>query len=238
MLDPAAYHDALERDAASFIEVVRTSDAAARVPACPGWDLTALARHLGAVHRWATAVLLTGREGDLEAGPDDPDDLVPWLREGAAALVGTLRSVDPDGPTWTFGPPPHRTAFWGRRQAQETAIHLVDAQQAAGLPVTLPTQLAADGVDEVVTMFFPRQVRLGRIPPLDQGMRLDLVDVPGVSGVLAGDGTDPNAAAAATLRGPAADVLLVLWGRSAPDTLTIDGDPDVVRSVLAAGITP
>ena len=28
----------------------------------------------------------------------------------------------------------------------------------------LPERLAADGVDEVVTMFFPRQVRLGGSP--------------------------------------------------------------------------
>ena len=42
----------------------------------------------------------------------------------------------------------------------------------------------------------------------------------------------------ATLTGTAADVLLVLWGREALATLDVDGDSEVARSVLAAGITP
>jgi uncharacterized protein (TIGR03083 family) len=237
MLTPSEYHEALERDAAAFVEAVRTADPAGPVPACPGWGLADLGRHLGSVHRWAREAVLTGHAGVEPPGPEDREALVAWLAEGAAALVATLRDTDPQAPTWTFGPPPHRVAFWGRRQAHETAMHLVDAQQSAGLPVRMDAHLAADGVLEVTTMFFPRQVRLGRIAPLQDGLRIVLTDAPETA-VLAGDGTDPDAPATTTVTGSAADILLVLWGRAGLATLAVDGDPDIARSVLAAGITP
>jgi uncharacterized protein (TIGR03083 family) len=237
MLTPSEYHDALERDAAAFVEVVRTADAAGPVPACPGWGLADLGRHLGSVHRWARDAIRTGRAGAEPLGPADRVELIAWLTEGADALVATLRDTDPEAPTWTFGPPPHRVSFWGRRQAHETTIHLVDAQQSAGRPVRLDGRLAADGVMEVATMFFPRQVRLGRIAPLQVGLRIVLTDAPETA-VLAGDGTDRDAPTAATITGTAADVLLVLWGRAELSSLAVDGDPGIARSVLAAGITP
>ena len=38
--------------------------------------------------------------------------------------------------------------FWGRRRAHEAAVHLADAQLAAGRDVDLAPDVAADGVDE------------------------------------------------------------------------------------------
>lgn len=237
MLTPAQYHDALARDAADFIGIIQSADPDAPVPACPGWALADLGRHLGSVHRWALDTILTGRPGAEPIGPDDHSALVSWLGEGAGTLLDALRSTDPESPTWTFGPPPHRVAFWGRRQAHETAIHLVDAQQSAGLPIRMEPLLAADGVVEVATMFFPRQVRLARIAPLRQGLRIVLTDAPATA-VLAGDGTDDSTPTAATITGPAVDVLLALWGRADLTCLDVEGDGDVAVSVLAAGITP
>jgi uncharacterized protein (TIGR03083 family) len=238
MLTPPEYCEALERDARAFVDIVRSADATAPVPACPGWQLADLGRHLGSVHRWALGAIRTGQPGDLPTGPTDHPALVAWLTDGAQALVDALRTTDPDAPTWTFGPPPRRVSFWARRQAHETAMHLVDAQQAAGRPVRMDPHLAADGVAEVVTMFFPRQVRLERIPPLARGLRVVLSDAPAATLVLAGDGTDPEAATAATITGPAVEVLLALWGRGGVDGLHVDGDRDLALSVLAAGITP
>jgi len=239
MLTPAEYHEALERDAADFIGIIQAADPDAQVPACPGWVLTDVGRHLGSVHRWARDAIIIGCPGDQPIGPDDQQALVAWLRDGADALVATLRNTDPESPAWTFGPSPHRVAFWGRRQAHETAMHLVDAQQSAGLPVRMDPALAADGVVEVATMFFPRQVRLARLAPLRDGLRIVLTDAP-VTAVLAGDGTDGSAPTAATITGPAVDVLLALWGRAALSSLDVDvhGDADVAMSVLSAGITP
>ena len=238
MLTSAEYHAALDRDSGAFIDIVRTADLESTVPACPGWTLRDLGRHLGGVHRWALEAVLAGRSGDVPNGPTDREPLVDWLEQGAAALLDGLRNSDPDAPTWTFGRPPRRVSFWSRRQAHETSIHLVDAQQAVGDRGWLDPRLAADGVDEVVTMFFPRQVRLDRIPPLSHGIRLVATDAVGPTWILSGDGTDPSASTDATITGPAEEVLLALWGRADLDGLVVEGDPAVVRSVLWAGITP
>jgi uncharacterized protein (TIGR03083 family) len=238
LLTPDAYCDALERDAAAFIDIVRSADPQSPVPACAGWRLVDLGCHLGSVHRWARAAIVTGVAGEPPTPPDRHEDLAAWLTEGAAALLTTLRTTDPDAPAWTFGPPPRQVSFWARRQAHETAVHLVDAQQAAGRPARMDAALAADAVAEVVTMFFPRQVRLERIPPLVHGLRLVLADAAGTSFVLAGDGTDPGAPTSATVTGSAADLALVLWGRVELDALEIEGDRDVALAVLTTGITP
>jgi uncharacterized protein (TIGR03083 family) len=230
------YHASLEADAEAFAALVRSGDPDRPVRSCPGWTLRDLARHLGGIHRWATQAIRTGAPGQQPSGPEDRGALTDWFVEGATLLLETLRATDPDAPAWTFGPHPRTASFWSRRQAQETAVHLWDARKSQGLPSPLDADLAADGVDEVATVFFPRQVRLGRIPPLGRGVRLLLDDGP--SSLLAGDGTDPDAPAAATLAGPADRLLLALWGRAGVDGLRVTGDPGAVQDLLAAGITP
>jgi hypothetical protein len=136
-------------------------------------------------------------------------------------------------------------------------MHAVDAAQAqaqaqaragtgtgtgAGQASAMATDLALDGIDEVVTMFFPRQVHRSRIEPL--GCSLALVpDDGGVRWVLAGDGSTPSddlPGAEATLRGPAAVLLGVLWKRLplATTGVAVEGDPAAAQAVLAARLTP
>ena len=57
--------------------------------------------------------------------------------------------------------------MWARRQAHETAIHRVDAQLAAGIPVTAcAPAFAADGIDELLVLFVPRRgAKLRADPP-------------------------------------------------------------------------
>jgi hypothetical protein len=136
----------------------------------------------------------------------------------------------------------------------ETAVHLWDAEGALGTPGPVEEELAADGVDEVVRMFFPRQVRLGRTEPLRRALAVEVVSarasaqelVAGDGGpltwVLAGDGTRPELPPPpeAMVSGPAEAVLLVLWGRLplTDPRVVVTGDLAVAREVLAAGITP
>ena len=238
MLSVDEYQSVLERDSTIVEGLLRTADLSASVPGCPGWNVADLARHLGGVHRWAHDALITGAAGERPQGPDGRDDLVAWFAEGASRLVALLRRTDPNSPAWTFGPPPRTAAFWSRRQAHETSMHLGDAQRALDLPFVTNAEFAADGVDEIATMFFPSRVRRGVTPVLERGLRVVLTDLGDTAFVIAGDGTDPTAPTAATLRGPAADVLLVLWGRASVESLIVEGDPAVVDEVLAAGITP
>jgi uncharacterized protein (TIGR03083 family) len=254
LLSPAEHLTRLGSAADRFTEVLATADLASAVPSCPGWDLTRLAWHLGDVHRWARRAIVDGHPGDApdEVGPRDRDELVAWYREGADGLLDALRSADPASGCWTFGPKPRTASFWFRRQDHETWMHLWDAANAAaaasGGPPTghdafLDPALAADGIDEVATMFLPRQVRLERIPPLPRALALQPDDAAG-GWVLAGDGTGPVAgtdvSADACLRGPAEVLLLLLWKRVdlADPRIVLDGDPVAAQEVLFSALVP
>ena len=52
-------------------------------------------------------------------------------------------------------------------------MHAWDIWAAVGRDVGYDEVLALDGIDEVVTMFVPRQVRLGRIGPLTRSLAME-----------------------------------------------------------------
>ncbi len=139
------------------------------VPACPGWTFRQLATHVGRGHRWAAQIVATRATvpvstRDVPNGklPDDPAQHGPWLKESADLVAEAVTAVG-DEPVWTFtGPRPAR--WWARRRAHEAAVHLADAQLAAGQDVDLDPGFAADGVDEwlglvVATTIDPARAR-------------------------------------------------------------------------------
>lgn len=199
--------------------VLAVGDLAAGVTGCPGWTLADLGAHIGGVYRFATAGL-DGRGVEIaEPAIERRDELLAWFDGGAAALLERLRGIaQSDGweePAWTLAPPAS-AMFWARRQHHETALHLWDALDSQGATraeaaVGLDPESAADGIDEVATMFFPRQVRLGRMAPLPQSLTIRLPDRPDV--VLAADPAAPAAPSDAMLEGDPAAVLLALWKR-------------------------
>ncbi|MBI1377269.1 MAG: maleylpyruvate isomerase family mycothiol-dependent enzyme [Frankiales bacterium] len=237
VLDRDAYLTSLERDSAAFADLLAEADLAAPVPHCPGWTVTDLALHLSGVHRWARTAVVTAAPGEEPVGPSDRDGLVAWCRAGSAELLETLRTTDPSTPVWHFGPKPRVASFWVRRQAHETAVHLGDLRRAAGRDAPMDPELAADGVDEVVTVFFPRQVRLGRTPPVELAVAVTLTDTGG-SWVVSGDGLTPGSDPVAGVEGSAYDVLHALWHRADADALRIVGDEAAARAVLAAALAP
>ena len=220
----------LRRSTDDVAQVLRTGDVSARVPACPGFDLAGLAAHLGGVHRWATAALATTTAPSLrDAGPAEGQHLADWYAGTARGLLDALQATDPATPCFTFGPP-RTAAFWLRRQVHETAIHLFDAWSAVGSASDLDAQLSADGIDEVLTVFLPRQVALGRTPAVEQPVALHAIDTGGTWVV--GDG-----APAATVHGPAYALLLLLWKRMSLEdaAVQVEGDP---RATLSQALTP
>jgi uncharacterized protein (TIGR03083 family) len=125
----------------------------ALVAACPGWNLTALTDHVGAVHGWTAANLL----GDPDAMAAFPSGSGPdWADEQRAALLDAFDRTDPDAPVWAFAPrAPAR--FWWRRQQNETALHAWDAVNAVGRAWPIDMDTAADGIDELLNTFLPRR---------------------------------------------------------------------------------
>ncbi len=156
---------AIDRDGDLLAAAAQQAGLDAAVPSCPPWQVRDLLKHQGYVHRWATAYVAEQHAERvprlsepelLAAGPAD-EDLLDWFRAGYQALTRTLRTADPAVACWSFLPAPSPLAFWARQQAHETAIHRVDAQQAAGNAVTaFPADFAADGIDELIMGFFGR----------------------------------------------------------------------------------
>lgn len=115
----------------------------------------------------------------------------------------------------------------------ETLIHRWDAEHALGADGRLDPALAADGVAEVVDTMTPRQIRLGRTGPLPYAIRLTASDTQ--SSWVLGPG-DP----VATVRGTAAELLLMLWGRLSADdqAITWEGDRDKAMATLVGSLVP
>jgi uncharacterized protein (TIGR03083 family) len=126
--------------------------------------------------------------------------------------------------------------MWARRQAHETAIHRVDAQLAAGLPVSpWASAFAADGIDELLSLFVPRRsTALRADPPLTLAVHCADVDASwllrldehGVTTTSHTGGVRDSANC--TVTGKAGDLYRALWNRTGADDLTIVGEHAVL----------
>jgi uncharacterized protein (TIGR03083 family) len=151
-LDDERYAAELRGCTAALAALV-AADPARPVPTCPGWTFRQLATHVGRGHRWAAHIIATRATGavstrDVPGGklPDGPAEQEAWLNESAGLVAGEVAAA-PDTAVWTFaGSRPAR--FWLRRRAHEAAVHLMDAQLAAGQEISLAADFAADGIAE------------------------------------------------------------------------------------------
>lgn len=221
----------------------------APVPACPGWDATALCAHLGQVQRWATTVLV-GRlmerppSGSFEHAPTDPHLVADWTAAGVDPLLAALRDVGDDTPVWNFADQPAIAAFWWRRMTHEAWVHAADAAGAIGRVAAIPAPVAVDTVHEFLGLLPAR--RLAATPGVSIGGSLHLhatdEEVVGewmiglTNGVLTV--THGHAKGDAAVRAPASDLALCMWGRR--DALTdeafeVFGDREVVAAWQAIG---
>jgi len=246
-VDIERHVEALEREGAALAGAAQKAGLDAAVPTCPEWTVRDLVRHTGYVHRWAASYVRDARVAMLDDDEEEaavgplPDDvgLLPWFREGHAALVTALRAAPADLTCWQVLAAPSPLAFWARRQAHETTIHRADAEAATGEITGVPSDFALDGIDELLLGFYAR--RGGRLRA-DQPRRLmvQATDAPGSQVAqpatawtveIGPDGATPRrgpGSADCVLRGPASDLYLALWNRRSTDDLRVEGD----RSVL------
>jgi uncharacterized protein (TIGR03083 family) len=226
----------IEREGDALAKAAR-QDMRAAIPSCPGWDMGELVRHCSTAHRWATNGLratTTERPGFDEIPADAG---VEWFEEGLAALLAALRDADPSEPAWTFDPNNRTKSFWFRRQSHETAVHRVDAEQAVGIDATVDAELAADGIDELLTAYVPRIVKHAGIEP-GGTVHVHTTDVEGEWLLEFGeDGPKverSHAKGDAAVRGAAAHIYLWLWGRAPMDGLEVFGDPALAAKLRRA----
>lgn len=212
----------LDTATARFAELVARSVGDEAVPACAGWTVRDLAEHLGSVHRWAAAIVLSGQRISTPQ-PLSFEPLAGWYAGTAAALTSALRCVSPEEQVPNFTRMDETAAFWSRRQMHETIVHAVDAAQALGLGEadwTVEPSIAADGVDEVLQVFFPRMTVRGKRPDIQTTIRLQATDLdqswvisPGSDDTATPVQLHPSLAADASVTGTASDLYLGLWHR-------------------------
>lgn len=173
------YSAALLDENRAFGELVRGADPELPIPACPDWNLKQLFRHVGRGHLWTAQIVAERLDyrpdpRTVEGGkpPDDSDDAITWLHDGAQRVIDAVAQTGADTPVWTFlGPRP--AAWWIRRRLHELTVHRADAALAMGLRYDLAPELAADGISEWFDLIAPRAGR-DDPPALSDGQSMHL----------------------------------------------------------------
>jgi uncharacterized protein (TIGR03083 family) len=228
---------ALDRDSAAFADACEAAGLTTSVESCPGWTVADLLWHLTEVHNfWCTMVAEKRESWQGYQEPQRPPDegLADLYDAGRTRLLATLSMADPATPMWTWSQ--DKTAgFVIRRMAQETAVHLWDADAAAGAPRPVEAILASDGIDEFLTHMLA-DVAKGAAP-VGGSVHLHCADVPGEWTVTeVGDGfavAREHAKGDCAIRGSASDILLVLWRRLPVSDLDVVGDREVAERFIA-----
>jgi hypothetical protein len=173
-----------------------------------------------------------------QRAPAEDQTLVDYLRAGLLEVVHELAQHDPlDGcPTWW---PEHQNyGFWYRRLAHETTIHRYDVQMggAAAMVGGIPPEIAVDGVDEILSLWFTHRlgvlgisdVRPGRVA-IHTGDRRWIAQITptGTSAWRA----DTDETVDAIVSSDPAGMYLWLWGRRPNAHVLEAGDPDVVAQL-------
>lgn len=251
-ISPERYYAAIEAAAGTLAGLVQDADLTRPVPTCPDWTLRQLATHVGRTHRWV-AEIVTARSAELiplrsvpyGRFPDDPAEHAAWLTAGAHRVVEAVRSAG-ETQVWAFGSIAP-ASFWARRMTHETAVHTADAELAAGLPAQIAPDIAADAIDEWLSLLSgPRyhpEHPAGQALPEGRVLHVHATDTgPGGTGEWLVSGTasgltvrGEHGRGDVALAGPASRLLLVLVRRLPPDDpeIKVHGDAGLLGQWLA-----
>ncbi|HEY2441629.1 MAG TPA: maleylpyruvate isomerase family mycothiol-dependent enzyme [Streptosporangiaceae bacterium] len=240
-MENSRFLECLATDYTLLREASAAAGLEAAVPSCPGWAVTDLVRHVTEVYLHKVVAIRTG------AWPDPwPPDLsgeqpLAAFDRAYRELTGEFASHPADSAALTWYKPDQTVGFWIRRMAQETVIHRMDAELAAGRPLTpAPDDLALDGIDEALTLFlgygsasWPEDMAEleGEQPATEGGKEAVTVAAgpaawtvrPTPAGVLIEPGADREAVA--VVQAAPDPLLRWIWGRSGDEVVTITGDP-------------
>lgn len=228
-------------DEAAKIVAAYERDPKSSVPWSDRWTIGTVARHVAGTHHVVAEIVRSRPDADfglfstLETPDKGAPEFAEWFRSGTTELVEQLKSVPPDEECWSWYPAGRTVGWWARRMAFETVIHRWDADAALQQEFSVPPEVAADGIDEYLDVFVASS-RSGNNSPAGPTISFECTDrddrwwldlgTQGERTVY----TEPRDAAVG-LRGPAEQLLLVVWGRvaaaSAPGVETV-GDPAVL----------
>ena len=252
-------------ETARFAAAIEAADPAAPVATCPEWTVADLAWHLTDVHAFWAEILRSGAVTDDEqeaaekavpARPDEVSATLALLAEATDVLVAELDARADEQAAWSWFATDQTVGFTRRMQVHEAVMHRIDAELAAGLPVTpIPADVAVAGIRHAIGVMF---AWWGTLPGFtftpDGGVIGFDVSDPGVTllaqpgrwrgvgesgtsydepGVVFVDAGEPVAA----FSGTADQLDRWLWGRGdEPSASGEEAALNAVRAVVAAGI--
>lgn len=237
----------IRTEAQRLADVLAVTDLDARCPTCPNWTATDLLWHLTVVHFfWAGVLERNARtESDIaaveQAKPDRPSampDLLALREQATAALCNQLESLDDAEPRWTWWPEDQSVGFTRRMQTHEATFHRVDAELAAGLPISpIANDVAADALDHAVDVMWGWLPDGATYEPLAI-VEFVATDVDRRWLVEVGDANDRPRAVRATAGEPTANVSgsvgdLALWAWTRGGAVEVSGDSASVPALNA-----
>jgi uncharacterized protein (TIGR03083 family) len=240
-MDRDEYLGHLAQDGRRMAEVAR-GDLKARVPTCPAWTLAELIEHTGGVHRYVIAATRERTDGPPDAAmafdPASGEPLADWFQAGVDEAVHVLSALAATEPRWTWFSPDQTAGWYFRRIAQETLVHRIDAELAAGVDVPdVAPAFAVDGIDEMCDVFIPSATGQP-IGGDGQALSLQATDADRRCVlVLHADHVDVTSGRVepdAVLRARARDLLLMMWGRDPLGEVEQGGDASVIATFLSA----
>lgn len=258
MIGADEFNRVLEAESARFRDVLDGTEADRGVPSCGAWSAADLLWHLTEVQGfWAEIVAKRLADPDSAlrlTRPDDYDQSLALFETAHRSLRTALEGADDQEAVWTWADD-QTVGFIRRRQAHEALIHRVDAELTAGAEVRpVDPEVAADGVDEILTVMIDGIPPWGSFQPDTETLRLEADDLPRSWGLhfgrfrgtspVSGDTYDLDAAVLKTdtersdcvVRASSWDLDRWMWGRADESAVRIDGRTALasrLRSIIA-----
>lgn len=235
-------------------DLAAANDPMTPVPTCGDWRLADLTWHLTEVQDFWAHVISRRPEGPetYDRPVRSVDEALPArLAETTGRLLAALEHAPIDEYAWSWSSD-HTVGFTVRRQSHEALVHHIDGLLAVGQPVpTVPPELAADGVDEIVDIMLCDLPKWATFTPHGKVITLVTTDTGDAWTVGLGEGSgtppggDPQTTRAverlpsatrpdATFRAAGRDLLLWLWGRLDAAVLGIEGNADLATELRSA----
>ena len=227
----------VESGALTFALEMGTTDQI--VPTCEGWEVADLAVHVGSFCGFWSHVLCeaTGRPKTPFPDPPSGEGLVAWVADSCAHLLSELEATPPSTEVWTWFEADHTAGFVARRCAHELAVHRFDAQAAHGICTPIPTELAADGIDEVLDVLITARDRTGKgsgramaLRSTDAGLEwLVTIEPDRIAVERRTQDESPRERSDLVVTGTASDLELTLYRRPTLSTVDVHGDYTVLE---------
>jgi uncharacterized protein (TIGR03083 family) len=211
----------------------------AAVPTCDDWTVESLVVQVSRVYARVARIASTRATESPQTPVELPDgDSLHVLRDVLDELVSALSECDADTPLWNWAPGAAKTAmFWARRMAHESSVHRFDAQAAHGVMQPIDSELAGDGIDELIDVLARRVYTRDDVSGPTGTVTLQASDHDAWHLELEPEGisrTEIVKAPDVIVSGTSSALLLGAYGRIPWTSLEVAGDSDLLAQWSAA----